>query len=140
MATNAIDESRFGRDLYVPLDPDEPLRVSPTGDLATIAGYKNLTHAMEAMALTTPGDLVFRPDYGGGLVEEVEAPGTPGSRARAANRLRRSALADTRVQDAEVGVAPGIPGDGTRTGAVTATLNVKPKGDTSTFPIIVTAE
>lgn len=136
----AIDEIRFGRDVFVPLDPESAVRVTPTGDLPTIAGYANLSHALEAMALTVPGDLVHRPTYGGGLVEEVEAEGTPASRARAANRLRTSARADARIREATVSVTVGAPGDPARPGAVTAALSVIPVGDSVAVPVSVTVE
>lgn len=137
--TTTIDDDRFGRDLYVPLDETEELRVTPTGDLPDLTGYANLRGAIRARAVTSPGELLHRATYGAGLVDEVEAPNTPTGRARVSNALRRNLLADTRLGEVSVSVQIGTPGDASAVDTITATISARPRGDDVAIPITVTA-
>lgn len=137
---STIDTDRFGTDLYLDLDPEAPIRVTPTGDLPTVTGYACLRQDVAANAITTPGSMVHRPDYGGGLLDAVETPGTPGELARAGNRIRRSLRRDARIVDAKPTVTPGTPSDPGRLGTVTVDLVVQPIGDPRTVTVTVTSE
>lgn len=138
MPTN-IDEQRFGRDLFVPLDPGESIRVTPTGDLPSQAGAENYRAAIGARAITSPGDLLHRPTYGAGLLDQIETASTPAGRARLANTLRRGLLADPRTKDARVTVSAGLPDDPSRDGTVTVDLAVQPRGQDETISLTLTA-
>jgi phage baseplate assembly protein W len=96
---------RYGTDLYVPDDPDEDVVATPTGDLRTITGRDNLLAAQSRRARVTPGRLVHRPEYGGGVTAAVDGPGDLASRARLQAQVRRNALRDDRVADVGVTVA-----------------------------------
>jgi len=134
------DDERFGVDIYVPIDEDEVLRPTPTGDLPVIRGRANLSHALAANVITTPGELIHRPGYGGGLAQDVETPATPGALARSANRLRAALLLDARLagRDVRVSVTPGLPSDPGRAGTVTASISAVPHGDTAPTVVTVT--
>ena len=134
------DERRFGRDVYLPLTPDEPLHLTPSGDLATLAGRPNAVHALQRATLIQPGQLLHRPTYGGGLPALLERPATPARRADAQNALRRALRDDPRVTDARVTVSPGLPDGTARATAVTASASVRLAGDTVDTPLTVTAE
>ena len=133
-----VDADRFGTDLLVPLDEDEPLRVTPTGDVDLITGRDNLARALGACALTSTGTLVHRPTYGGGLVDDVESAATPGNLSRASNRLRAALLEDPRLAGGtlDVTVAPGTPTDPRALGHITATIRAGLYGDPA--PVVVT--
>ena len=133
-----IDNERFGRDIFVPIDPDGAIRVSPTGDLQTVEGYANLRAAVESCGITTPGELIHRPEYGGGLVVAVETANTPTGQSRLANQLRRALLRDSRFgTDSKLAVSakPGLPNDPTRREAVTVTVTATPRGDQSSMTV-----
>ena len=136
---STIDTERFGTDIYVPIDPDEEIRVTPTGDLQSQTGYANLRHALESCAVTTPGELIHRPEYGGGLIEAVETANTPTGRARLSNKLSRSLLRDARYGEISVAAAQGLPSDPTRREAVTVTVTATPRGDDSAMVVTLTA-
>jgi hypothetical protein len=110
-AVLATEVRRLGRDLDVPLDEDESIRVTPTGDLPTLAGRPNVHAAQRRRALVAPGSLVHRAEYGGGLVLEISQPGTLTRYSQIANRLRRNALRDPRISEARVEVSGGPPAD-----------------------------
>lgn len=133
-----VDADRFGTDLLVPLDEDETLRVTPTGDLDLITGRDNLARALGACALTSTGSLVHRPTYGGGLADDVESAATPGNLSRASNRLRAALLEDPRLAGGtlDVTVAPGTPTDPRALGHITATIRAGLYGDPA--PVVVT--
>lgn len=133
-----VDADRFGTDLLVPMDEDESLRVTPTGDLDVISGRDNLGRALAAASLTSAGTLLHRPLYGGGLVDDVESAGTPGNLARASNRVRTALLQDPRLAGGtlDVTVAPGTPTDPRALGHITATIRAGLYGDPA--PLVVT--
>jgi phage baseplate assembly protein W len=127
MATD--DERRFGRDLALPDDPDDGLSVTPTGDLQDVAGRDNLREALRRRVLVAAGSLVHRPEYGAGVTAELGSPGSATSRSRIANAVRRNLLRDDRIEDAQVTVSQGVPGDPTRSQAVTIEVSVRIRGD-----------
>lgn len=115
--SDILDE-RFGRDVLLPNDPEDDVRVTPTGDLQTVAGVENVRGALRRRVLTSPGDLVTRPGYGGGIELELSRLGSPARRSALANTIRRNLFADDRVKEIRVSVSAGSPG-ATRTNAAT---------------------
>lgn len=127
MATD--DERRFGRDLALPFDPDDDLTVTPTGDLQDVAGRENLRAALRRRILVGAGSLVHRPEYGASVTAELGQPGSSTARSRIANAVRRNLLRDDRVEEVQVVVSAGTPGDPTRSQAVTIEVSVRIRGD-----------
>lgn len=117
-----IQRASFLRDLYVPL-PGSPVVVTASGDWPTIEGLANLRHAMVARATTAPGDLVFRPNYGGDLVSQIERISSEASRVVAANAMRANALRDPRVAEVEVEATEEEPG------TTIYRMTIQPQGD-----------
>lgn len=115
------DADRFGTDLDLPIVDDDELLLTPTGDLRTRSGRGNLRLALQQRALTARGDLLHRPDYGGGLPEAVELPSTPAARSELGARVRSNALRDSRVREATVSVSAGLPDD---SGAPSVTVEI----------------
>jgi len=103
--TTTQDLKRFLVDLDLP-DILEPIRVSASGDLRTLAGIQNLRVAQVRRAMTANSTLAHRPTYGSGLPDYVEDSLSSSAIAR---KLRRGALADPRVIDASVTVSKGTP-------------------------------
>lgn len=136
-----IDEvRRFGRDVWLPDDPEAELRITPTGDLRTIEGRDNLHRAVRTRLLTAPGELVHRPTYGAGLELYVEQPSTPATRAAIHTAARRSLLRDPRLEDAKVAVTTGSPASASVADAITVQVDVRPRGDTESDTITLTVE
>lgn len=123
------DADRFGTDIDLPLTDGDTLLITPTGDLRTRTGRANLQDALTQRALTGRGELLHRPEYGGGLPQGVELPNSPSARSQLASVVRRNCLRDRRVQDATVSVAPGLPDDATRLEAVTLSIVYKTSQD-----------
>lgn len=94
----------YGTDLWLPEDPDAPLRVTVTGDVLLVSGVQNAERALARRLVTSPGGLTHRPTYGVGLTDYVSLPNTPTTRAKIANATRRNALDDDRVADVAVSV------------------------------------
>lgn len=139
MASEA-DVRRFGRDIAIPTDPSGELRVTPTGDLATLEGRANANTALLRRVLVTPGAMVHRPGFGGGLAISVGMATTLGAQAALANAIRRTVIEDPRVAETDVVVASGIPGEANRPDALTVTLAVTYRGEDSPETVVVSAE
>lgn len=123
------DERRFGRDLDLPDDPDAPAPLTPTGDLATIAG-RPAVHKNALRRLTSsPASMLHRPGFGAGLVDQIERMVSPTRRSATQNDARRNLLTDPRIADARVLVTPGLPGNPRALNAVTVEASVKLRGD-----------
>lgn len=106
MTTPSEREAKnYGRDLWLPDDTDGALRVTVTGDIATVEGLENAERAIRRCVLVEPGAVLHRPGYGAGLTSFVSLPNSPNTRARAANAIRRAVLQDDRVQEAKVSVS-----------------------------------
>lgn len=99
-----IAEKRFGRDLVLTY-PDREVTPTPSGDWPTVAGRPNLHAAMRRRLVTTPGQLVHRSDYGGGLETFVGELNAPAQRSRLAAGARSNVLRDRRIEEAVVSVA-----------------------------------
>ena len=109
-------------DLALPLTPDGSVPVTSTGDLALVRGRECLHHGQLARIYASPGELVHRPEYGSGLLDLVEQNASPEILARSAAQIKRSALSDSRLSDAEVSVSE-------INGTVEVELRIKAKGD-----------
>lgn len=120
----AIDIDQLGRDLWLPETVDDVLRITPTGDIASLESHANLQSALRRRLGTSPGDLLHRPEYGAGVIDELERANTPARRAQLANAVRRNVLRDPRVRECTASVAAGRPGDATRESALTVDLAV----------------
>lgn len=131
MSVQAIDERRLLRDLDLPITVDDTLTPTSTGDLPGSAGRSNLRQAVRRRVLTSPGTLLWRPEYGGGLVDVVEAAATPGARAGLANAIRRNLLRDPRLSGATARVTLGVPGQASRAASVTVDLSITLRHDRS---------
>jgi hypothetical protein len=128
-AVMSTEARRLGTDLDLPLDSDEDVRPTPTGDLPVISGRTNVRMALIRRALVAPGELLHRPEYGGGLVLEVGQPSTLSRRLLLANQIRRDQLRDPRIEDSRVAVSAGTPSDHLRSGAITVELATRIRGD-----------
>lgn len=110
--------------------PSGPVRVTPSGDWPITTGRENLRGAQLRRALTQPGEILARPEYGGGTPGYVEAAGDPGTRSRLAVSLRANALRDRRIANAQVAVKVGAS-------ALEVEITLQPRGaddtDTVTF-------
>lgn len=131
-------ERRFLRDLELP-GADDELRVTASGDLRSIAGLENLKASVRRCAVTSPGRLLHRPDFGGGLPLSIETPLRPSDLATLQNRVRRALLRDSRVEDASVRTTRGLPGE-SRAAALTVELAVRPRGGEDDLSLAITVE
>ena len=105
------DNQALSLDLALPADSTASIPTTPTGDIALASGRPNLTGALGRRMRSDPGALLHRPEYGVGLVSQVESPNTPAGRGLLAARARRNLLADPRISEARVSVRPGLPGE-----------------------------
>lgn len=128
-----IAELRWGRDLVLP-DIGAEVQVTPSGDWPTIAGRPNLHAAHRRRAVTAPGELVHRPDYGGGLPLFIEVENTDARRAQMAAVVRANALRDVRLEDARADVTSTTPEQ------VLLELALRPRGEPDTDVVTVVSE
>ena len=133
MSYTNLQERRLGRDLVLP-KPGDTVQPTSSGDWPTIAGRENLKAAVERHAVTSPGELLHRPEYGAGLLDFLEQGNEPGVRAQMAVQVRQSILRDPRLQDAQVAVETGTTID-----QVVVTLQVQPKGEEETDTVVIAA-
>lgn len=131
-----IDVERLGTDLPLPVDPDDELRPTPTGDIPVVFGRGNLKAALIRRMLTMPGALLHRPGYGAGAPGYVDTIGQPATRSKAANAIRRNLLSDPRLADCSVTVAAGLPSDARRPG-MTVGLSVRLRDEEATEQMTV---
>lgn len=96
-----IEERLLLRDGVLPANRATFLATS-TGDWPSIAGRDNFVEAHKRRAVTTPGDLVHRPLYGGGLVLAIGRLDTDTQRALVRNSIRTNALRDPRTGEVVV--------------------------------------
>lgn len=102
----------------------EDLAETPTGDLDDISGAANVAQAAMRCLIRTPGELVWAPAYGAGLLNWIEQPNTPSFHDLAAQLGRRALLRDPRIAEVNLSATPSTTDDN----AVTFTL----EGYTST--------
>jgi phage baseplate assembly protein W len=115
----------LGRDIYAPEDEDADLKITASGDVALIEGRANLHAGIRRRIVASPGEMIYRPEYGCGLEAYVESETTPAKMAQLANDIRRNCLRDPRLADCEASVTDGIRGADTYyAGTVTIELEV----------------
>lgn len=136
--TLTINQERFGTDLEMPTKAGASLPKTATGDLRLISGYANLRQAVIRRAMTVPGSLIHRPEYGGGLPLYIEQAGTLAGRSRMSNALRQNAQADERIARAKVVVQAGVVGEAgevlSKRGA-TARIEIQVRDDAETLSV-----
>jgi len=89
------------KDLQVPYEGDLPLTAS--GDVALASGLPSLEAWLTRAAFTSPGALLHQPGFGVGLQSYLGQP-QPRARTLAAAALRRTLLADRRVEEVSITV------------------------------------
>ncbi len=88
--------------------PEDALPVTATGDLALVSGLDSLYRWFPRAAVTSPGSLLHRPDFGVG-VERYLGRGLSALPALAAS-LRDALASDRRVAESTVTAARPSPG------------------------------
>jgi phage baseplate assembly protein W len=71
---------------------------SPLGDLDRISGLENMKMALFHRLVTSPGALAHRPNYGVGIKDYQNAPGSLSVYRRLAQRIQDQFVQDPRVQ------------------------------------------
>lgn len=99
-----IEARRFGRDLVLP-DPGTTVTPTASGDWPDVAGRENLRRAQIRRAVTTPGEMVFAPAYGGGLLQQIEQLNTDAQEALLTASIRDNARRDARIAAVDVTVS-----------------------------------
>lgn len=134
-----ITEQRWGRDLALTLprndDDDSPTQPTATGDWPTVAGRANLHAALRRRLVTAPGEMVSRPDYGGGLPLYVGALNSAADRASLANEARLNVLRDPRLERALVAVEEVVDSP-----QVIVSLEITPRGEIEADTISIVSE
>ncbi len=92
-APTDTDELR-GRDIkYMRGD----MVVTPAGDWAVVEGVDAIRQSVLHEALTSPGEFVFRPEYGMGLAALVKGPLSRAALDAAQNRIRERLTKNPRI-------------------------------------------
>ena len=105
------------------------LKVTASGDVATVSGSDSVRQRGLLAAVTSPGALLHRPGFGAGVERYLGQPTTVAA-AGFASAWRASLLQDDRVRKARVSVNE-IPGR--REGFVATAVVETNAGDTATF-------
>ena len=108
--------------------PFSDLRTTATGDARTVTGRERLEQAIRRRLVTGRGELLHRPGYGCGIMQQLERLNTPDARALLAVQVRAQILQDPDVKAAVVLVRAGVPGDTSRPNAITVEARVQPVG------------
>jgi phage baseplate assembly protein W len=129
---SGLTEARWGRDLVLVDCEAGGVAASPTGDWPTIAGRPNLHAAHRRRAVTSPGEVLHRPEYGAGLVQRVGQVANTTRLVQAAGALRTNAARDPRIADVRASVTLD---DADR---VIAELQLRPRGepDADSFTVV----
>jgi len=77
------------------------VKTASGGDLQTISGLDNMKAAVLRRIMTTPGDVIHRPNYGVGLPLYQNAPNTAETRRQLASLIEEQLLQDPRIEDVE---------------------------------------
>lgn len=100
--------------------------VTASGDLDTVTGLENLKDALYRRLITHPGSLVHRPNYGVGIKDYQNAPGSLAVQRRLALRIQEQFERDPRVEKV-TGVSVNVP-DSLKPDLFKVTVRVKPAG------------
>lgn len=125
MGYQEIQTERFGKDGVLP-GVGQTVKATASGDWPTISGRPNLLAAHHRRAVATPGQMVHRPLYGGGLLANVERIANPATLARQDVGIRQNALRDVRIQEAEATSSVDA------FGRAIVTLTIHPRGEQTT--------
>lgn len=71
---------------------------SATGDVKLIDGLQNLKEAIYRRILTTPGEVVHRPNYGVGLKRYTNRPSNIYNQQELSNAIRLNVLNEQRIE------------------------------------------
>lgn len=94
-----IEELILFRDAVLPAGTVVP---TASGDWPTVAGRENFRGAVLRRAVTTPGTMIHRPDYGGGLADAIEAPASEEDLSAQIVAIEENLRRDPRVGRADV--------------------------------------
>lgn len=122
MSVATLNADRLGVDLDIPVDPAGAIRPTGTGDVPRLSGTDNLLRSVARMLVTRRGELVYRPDYGVGILDYIGRANRPSERQRLAAAIRVGLLADARLADASVTVSVGLPTDASDVSALTVAV------------------
>lgn len=78
---------------------NKDLLLADNGDLQFVEGVENVRQALLRRLITTPGALVHRPDYGVGVKDFQNAPGTLDNQRDLALRIKEQFELDFRVEE-----------------------------------------
>lgn len=104
MTTDTIQR----RDVGMPMEATrsgEDSQGNALYDLEEITGNELARQRVNRMLITRPGDIVHRPEWGGGLLEFQNEPPTPTVRQTILNRANRNLKTMELVDDHEVTVS-----------------------------------
>lgn len=87
--------------LLTDLEHDTDLVLTATGDLSTLSGLDNVKAAILRRIITTPGEIVHRPNYGVGIEDFQNAPSTRATHRQLALRIEEQLKEDPRVEAVE---------------------------------------
>lgn len=104
-SASQLDTKRLGTDLVLTATVNRGL--ASGGRAPTVSGRANIRQVLENIASVAPGELIHRPNYGGGLVESLETLNTPANQARALTMMRDAILRDPRFVDASLALSNG---------------------------------
>lgn len=121
--STALDIARLGVDVDIPVDPDGAITPTPTGDIPLLSGRSALDRGLLRRIVTEPGAMIYRPGFGVGALTWLGAANSPVERARLGAAVRRNLLADPRIVDASVTVAPQT--DATDSPVVTVAIQLR---------------
>lgn len=114
-----IEELVLFRDAVLPADVVVP---TPNGDWPTVVGRENFRGAVLRRAVTSKGTMVHRPQYGGDLIDGLEAPTTPEELSARQVDIEENTRRDPRVGRVDVTAEE----DTANPGRVLVRLNVTP--------------
>lgn len=100
-----LDAKRLGTDLVIRDTVNRGLLNN--GQAPVVSGRPNIRQVIEHIVSTSPGELIHRPNYGGGLTESIGTLNSPSNQARALNKLRDAILRDPRFQDVSLALSNG---------------------------------
>lgn len=72
--------------------------LTTSGDLALVEGLQNLRDAIGRRLITRSGQVVFRPEYGIGIIDFVARPNSERNKQDMINRVRANLMDDSRVE------------------------------------------
>ena len=103
-SVSEIEARRFGRDLELPA-LGTTVQPTSSGDWPVVEGRENLRQAHIRRATTTRGEMVFAPDYGGNLKQQIEQLNTDAQEALLAASVQSNAARDDRVASVDIAVS-----------------------------------